>query len=168
MPRGTCQGEDESYETKCERSDAKNEAVRISRFPSDLRALTSNFGPSPNLFRSIQIASDSLHGRFLRSEGIMSSLARFPYRLMVESGETSKWEVQETGKAPEPPNTKNPGLGTSNIRSFRPPNITASIPQISSNSRTRFPLQPRSCQPSSLTNNPTLYFHRPPIWLVGP
>jgi hypothetical protein len=37
----------------------------------------------------------------------MSSLARFPYRLLVELGETSKWEVQETGKAPEPPNSKN-------------------------------------------------------------
>jgi hypothetical protein len=59
----------------------------------------------------------------------MGSLARFPYRLKVESGETSKWEVQETGKAPEPPNTKIQGLGTSNIRSFRPPNTTASIPQ---------------------------------------
>jgi hypothetical protein len=60
----------------------------------------------------------------------MASLARFPYRLKVESGETSKWEVQETGKAPEPPNTKIQGLGTSNIRSFRPPNITACTPQI--------------------------------------
>jgi hypothetical protein len=36
----------------------------------------------------------------------MSSLARFPYRLLVELGETSKWEVQETGKAPKPPNSK--------------------------------------------------------------
>jgi hypothetical protein len=63
---------------------------------------------------ALQINSDGFRRppwTFSASGGIMSSLARFPYRLQVESGETSKWEVQETGKAPEPPNTKNPGFG---------------------------------------------------------
>jgi hypothetical protein len=82
---------------------------------------------------ALQINSDGFRlppWTFSGSGGIIGSLARFPYRLKVESGETSKWEVQETGKAPEPPNTKIQGLGTSNFRSFRPPSITASIPQI--------------------------------------
>ena len=51
----------------------------------------------------------------------MGSLAGFAHQLLVEFDGPSKWEVQETGKAPEPPNSKNLGLGTSHIRSFRPP-----------------------------------------------
>jgi len=37
----------------------------------------------------------------------MGSLAGFAHQLLVEFDEPSKWGVQETGKAPEPPNSKN-------------------------------------------------------------
>ena len=61
----------------------------------------------------------------------MGSLAGFAHRLLVEFDGTSKWEVQETGKAPEPPNSKVKGLGTSHFLSFRPPVTAASFPPTS-------------------------------------
>lgn len=84
----------------------------------------------------------------------MSSLARFPYRLLVEFGETSKWEVQETGKASEPPNSKTFGFGHVTHPQFPPAIKSANFLLISlPTPRPAFPFSPSSYEPRA-ANNP--------------
>lgn len=66
-----------------------------------------------NFFRSVQTASDRLHGRFQESGARSHSLAGFAHRLLVESGEPSEWGTRETGKVLESPKHQRKGLGTS-------------------------------------------------------
>jgi len=85
----------------------------------------------------------------------MGSLARFPYRLKVEPGETSKWEVPETGKALEPPNTKNLGFGHVYSPQFPPAKHPLAFLKHSSSSRTRFPPLSREL-PAASVESPTM------------
>jgi len=69
--------------------------------------------PDGKFFRSVQTASDGLHGRFQESGARSHSLAGFAHRLLVESGEPSEWGIRETGKVLESPKHQRKGLGTS-------------------------------------------------------
>ena len=69
----------------------------------------------------------------------MGSLAGFAHRLLVEFDGPSKWEVLETGKAPEPPNSRI-GVWARPISAVSARQISASFSSdVSSSSQTRFP-----------------------------
>jgi hypothetical protein len=55
-----------------------------------------------NFFRSIQMASGWLHGRFEPTGARSHSLAGFAHLFSGERGKPSKWGVREMGKVLEP------------------------------------------------------------------